>query len=120
MWYVQNENKWINENYGGMDRMTGKRFTVHIRWFNYDKTEGDIELKDNGQPILMSESIDDVQRIKTLLNELHEENRLLKIALCEELQDNGNKVYIERFDELFDLNYDEWEQKNEYHDWGIE
>ena len=53
--------------------MTTKRFTVHIDWFNYEKTEGVAELKDNGQPLLISESVDDVRYIKDLLNEQHEE-----------------------------------------------
>jgi hypothetical protein len=75
--------------------MTEKRFTVHIRWFNYDKTEGDIELKDNGQPILMSESIDDVQWIKTLLNELHEENQSLKDWIRKEHPKQSKKILEE-------------------------
>ena len=58
--------------------MNKKRFTVHIKWFNYDKTEGEITLKDNGQPLLESECIEDVQRVKVLLNELHDENQELK------------------------------------------
>ena len=58
--------------------MTEKRFTVHIKWFNYEKTEGEIELFDNGQPLLLSESVEDVQWIKSLLNELQEENKRLK------------------------------------------
>lgn len=45
------------------------------------------------------------------------ENEQLKLALMEQLQDNGNKYYIELFDELFNLNYDEWKLKNEYFDW---
>ena len=57
--------------------MTEKRFTAHIIWFNYEKTEGEIELKDNGQPLLMSNSVEDVRYIKDLLNELHEENQQL-------------------------------------------
>lgn len=58
--------------------MIEKRFTVHIKWFNYDKTEGEIELFDNGQPLLVSECIEDVQMVKDLLNELSEENMRLK------------------------------------------
>lgn len=58
--------------------MNQKRFTVHINWFNYNKTEGEIELFDNGQPLLISECIEDVQMIKDLLNELIEENQFLK------------------------------------------
>ena len=65
--------------------MTEKRFTVHIKWFNYDKTEGEITLKDNGQPLLESECIEDVQRVKVLLNELHDENKKLK-QLLEQIQ----------------------------------
>ena len=41
------------------------------------------------------------------------ENELLKEALREELQDNGNKYYIELFDDLFDLDYDEWRANEE-------
>ncbi len=48
---------------------------------------------------------------------LNLESEQLKLALMEVLQDNGNKYYIELFDELFNLNYDEWESKNEYPDW---
>lgn len=58
--------------------MTEKRFTVHIKWFNYEKTEGEIELFDNGQPLLVSECIKDVQMVKDLLNELADENMMLK------------------------------------------
>ena len=42
------------------------------------------------------------------------ENELLKEALREELQDNGNKYYIVLFDDLFDLDYDEWNANEEY------
>ena len=62
--------------------MTEKRFTVHIVFSNLEKTEGEIELKDNGQPLLISESIDDVRYLKDLLNELHEENQQLKSDLA--------------------------------------
>ena len=61
--------------------MTEKRFTVHIKWFNYEKTEGEIELFDNGQPLLLSEDVEDVQYIKTLLNGLYEENQQLRELL---------------------------------------
>ena len=59
-----------------------KRFTVHIRWFNYEKTEGEIELFDNGQPLLVSECIEDVQMVKELLNELAEENEQSKMMIA--------------------------------------
>lgn len=65
-----------------------KRFKVHIKWFNYEKTEGEIELKDNGQPLLISESVEDVRYIQKLLNELHEENIKLKHELlCKQLNE---------------------------------
>ena len=66
--------------------MTEKRFTVHIDWYNYEKTEGVAELKDNGQPLLISESVDDVRYIKDLLNEQHEENQQQK-KIIQELKD---------------------------------
>ena len=56
-----------------MGMKENKRFTVHIKWYNYDKTEGEIELFDNGQPLLVSECIEDVRMVKGLLNELAEE-----------------------------------------------
>ena len=62
--------------------MTGKRFKVHIDWFNYEKTEGAIELKDNGQPLLVSECVEDVRHLKDLLNELNDENEQLKKELA--------------------------------------
>lgn len=63
------------------------------------------------------------QDIKMLMlhnRELVKENRLLKESLREELQDNGNAYYIEIFDELFNLNYDNWdanEPYREHYDW---
>lgn len=71
--------------------MTEKRFTVHITWFNYDKTEGEITLKDNGQPLLESECIEDVQRVKVLFNELNDENKKLKQDL-KELSDENEQL----------------------------
>ena len=46
--------------------------------------------------------------------DLEEENKLLKEALREELQDNGNAYYIKIFDKLFNLNYDEWDNNERY------
>ena len=60
--------------------MTQKRFTLHIDWFNYDKTEGEATLKDYGQPLLDSECVEDMRTVKTLLNMLHEENRELRLS----------------------------------------
>lgn len=58
--------------------MTEKRFTLHIVWFNYEKTEGEATLKNNGQPLLESECVEDMRRLKDLLNELNDENEQLK------------------------------------------
>ena len=63
--------------------MTEKRFTVHIDWFNYDKDEGEATLKDNGQPLLCSESVGDVRWLKELLNELNDENEQIKQTIKE-------------------------------------
>ena len=54
-----------------MVKMTKKRFTVHIEYYNYEKTEGEITLEENGQPLLVSDCIDDVQMVKNRLNELY-------------------------------------------------
>ena len=61
--------------------MTEKRFTLHIVWFNYEKTEGEATLKNNGQPLLESECVEDMRRLKDLLNELNDENEQLKSEL---------------------------------------
>ena len=43
-----------------------------------------------------------------------DETELLKEALREELQDNGNAYYIRLFDDLFDLEYDKWNMNEPY------
>ena len=90
--------------------MTEKRFTVHIKWFNYEKTEGEIELFDNGQPLLVSECIEDVQMVKDLLNELAEENSALKID-----DEFKKKSYSKLLDSFMDLKkkYQTLKQENE-------
>ena len=70
-----------------MGMKENKRFTVHIKWYNYDKTEGEIELFDNGQPLLVSECIEDVRMVKGLLNELAEENQALKERRHEDINE---------------------------------
>ena len=48
--------------------------------------------------------------------ELEEENKQLKQALREQLEENGNAYCIEILDKIFDLKYDEWQRKmNESH-----
>lgn len=58
--------------------MTNKRFTLHIDWYNYEKTEGKALLSDDGQPMLVTESIDDARLVKKVLNDLNDENEELK------------------------------------------
>ena len=70
--------------------MTEKRFTLHIRWFNYEKTEGEAELKDNGQPLLISEGIEDIRNLKDLLNQLNDENTRLLKANMKLTEENTN------------------------------
>ena len=48
---------------------------------------------------------------------LEDENKLLKQALRESLQAEGDGCLIETLDELFDLKYDEWEASGHYQDW---
>ena len=63
--------------------MTEKRFKLHIIWYNKEKTEGEAELTDNGQPLLCTEYISDARLLKNLLNELHEENQQIKHTIKE-------------------------------------
>ena len=73
-----------------------ERFTLHIRWYNSNKTQGEAELKDNGQPILISEDIEDIRVVKDLLNELHNDKEhtinLIKEALTNEKTELGKRV----------------------------
>lgn len=55
-----------------------------------------------------------MKMIADKLNKLEEENEQLKEALREQLQDNGNSYYIDLFDELFNLNYGEWNKNEPY------
>ena len=72
--------------------MTNKRFTLHIKWYNYNKTEGEAELKDNGQPILISEDVEDMRRLKELLNELNTENQHIKHTITEAYQNERTAI----------------------------
>ena len=60
-----------------------ERFRIHTTYLNRNKTEGYAELKDNGQPILESECIEDVINLKNLLNELNDENTHIKQTIKE-------------------------------------
>ena len=68
--------------------MTEKRFTLHINWFNTEKTKGEALLKDNGQPLLQTENIEDARLLKNILNDLSEENEELK----KEVKQLKNKI----------------------------
>lgn len=58
-----------------------KRFRLHITWSNLEKTEGVAELYDNGQPLLETECIEDARLLKTILNELNDENKELRMVI---------------------------------------
>lgn len=49
--------------------------------------------------------------------DLDEENKLLKQALRETLQDNGDAHLIKIMDKLFELEYNKWESERYYEDW---
>ena len=68
----------------GRENRIEKRFTLHINWFNKEKTEGEALLKDNGQPLLVTERIDDARLLKNILNELYYENKQLKHKLSQQ------------------------------------
>ena len=61
--------------------MSENRFKLHIEWSNINKTDGIAELSDNGQPLLETECIEDARLLQTILNELNEENEVLKQQL---------------------------------------
>ena len=58
--------------------MTEKRFKLHIKWYNIEKTEGEATLTDNGQPLIETEQITDARLLKNILNGLYNENEQLK------------------------------------------
>lgn len=117
-WYGE-----FDEKYKEFRVMTenNKRFSFSLR-----QNTTQYEINDNWktgyfpflEPFYYKKSAKDLAKF---LNELQDENILLKQALREELEDNGNKYYIDLFDELFDLHYHEWEGKKtkyrEYVDW---
>lgn len=71
--------------------MTEKRCTLHIKWYNIEKTEGEALLKDNGQPLLKTERINDARLLKNILNDLYNENEQLKKE-NEELKEKIDKL----------------------------
>ena len=72
--------------------MTNQRFTLHINWYNYEKTEGEAELKDNGQPIHISEDVEDMRRLKDLLNELNDNDEQLRQTIKEAYQNERTSI----------------------------
>lgn len=88
--------------------MTEKRFYI-----KHERT-----IKDRNKYVTESGYVfsypSDAEEVCNLLNSLAEENEQLKEALREELQDNGNAYYIEIYDKLFNLDYDEWDRNERY------
>ena len=86
--------------------MTEKRFTAHIEWYNPQRTEGQVVISDNGQPLIETELIEDAKLLHTLLNELAEENEQLKhdatVLICsnQEYRKENNQLK----EEIKDLN----------------
>ena len=60
-----------------------KRFKLHIKWHNIEKTEGEATLTDNGQPLIETEQITDARLLKNILNDLYNENKQLKQTMKE-------------------------------------
>ena len=104
--------------------MTKKRFTPRLEhnrivWIT-DTVEEKILFGEDTVDLL-NEQDETITTLNNQLNnfklhskDLEEENKLLKEALREELQDNGNAYYIKIFDKLFNLNYDEWDNNERY------
>lgn len=71
--------------------MTEKRFKVHTVWFNPEKTDGEHTIKDGGQPLITTKSLEDAKFMKGLLNDLFREYGELKkytLYLESVLEDN--------------------------------
>ena len=61
-----------------------------------------------------------LNQCKTDCAKLITENLLLKQALCEQLEENGNSYYIDLFDEIFGLKYNMWNSlSDKYVDWEM-
>lgn len=85
--------------------MTEKRFKLHIIWYNKEKTEGEAELTDNGQPLLITDDIVDARLIKDCLNELNDENEQLKQQIndCKKDKEQLSISFIEYKMQLIDV-----------------
>ena len=73
--------------------MTEKQFTLHIEWYNQEKTDGKATLKEMGQPLGVIESIEDARFIRDTLNELYDEKEQLQFKLKE---CSDNKLFSRR------------------------
>jgi len=82
-----------------------KRFKLHIKWYNIEKTEGEATLTDNGQPLIETEQITDARLLKNILNDLYDENEQLKrdnellsdeLEQCKAVIDNRWKEYLDK------------------------
>ena len=124
--------------------MSEKRFTSKDYSIDYyteivdNEKESDTTIPNPSQRLLIGEAVDllnkqdneitqlkeENQTLYCQLNnfklckwDLDEENKLLKQALCETLQDTGNGYLIKIMDKLFELEYDKWESERYYEDW---
>ena len=97
--------------------MRDKRFSTN-GYYIFDTYKDDQWLVNEVEADLIVDKMNNLdekarERSKAL-SKLQKENKLLKEALREELQDNGNSYYIEIFDKLFNLDYDEWNRNERY------
>lgn len=79
---------------------------------NVELQRENIQLKKENQTIYCQ-----LNNFKLCKWDLEEENKLLKQALRESLQSEGNAVLIKTLDKLFQLNYNQWNRNPFYEDW---
>ena len=104
---INNNEEYWQEKYNYLLNEYKKQLTL-----NNEKEKGINQLKEENQTLYCQ-----LNNFKLCKWDLDEENKLLKQALCETLQDTGNGYLIKIMDKLFELEYDKWESERYYEDW---
>ena len=95
---INNNEEYWQEKYNYLLNEYKKQLTL-----NNEKEKEITPLKEENQTLYCQ-----LNNFKLCKMDLDEENKLLKQALCETLQDTGNEYLIKIMDKLFELKYDKW------------
>ena len=113
--YTEQLNSRIDHLKVKMDRERNATTKQHEKW-DKEAQEKINELEKENKTLL-----NQLNNFKLHSKDLEKENKLLKQAVREELEDNGNRHSIIILNELFDLNYWDWKNdKIKYTDWEKE